>query len=632
MKFKFYILHFLIVCGWAVLVTRLFQLQILPNERLESKINGQFATNVKIKSKRGDVFDRNGKLLATSVPAWSVFIDPQMVSQKDKLVDQLSQILKIKRKNLYKKLSKKNRFVWVRRKISDSDYKKIAKLNIKGLSFLEEYKRVYFNKDSMGFLIGRVDIDGNGLSGLELQYDEILKGEPLKIKTLQDGRGRPLVFSNENLMYETKGDDIKLNIDVEAQVFAAKELKKRIKEVSAKRAWSVTMSAETGEIIASVQVTAPGVKSSRNNFAVSEIHEPGSILKSFSFTKAASELGIKPSQKFSCGDDGYLIGRNRIKNSHKEDCDKMSYLSAFSKSLNTVSAEVAISLGEKKLVSHYKDLGFSEKTGVDFPGEAKPIFHSKLTGRHHLASVSFGHGVSLTPMQVVRSYSAFSKSGRLVKPQYLKGFTEDGKYKEQEFSRGRKVYSAKELFLAKGLLSSVVSPNGTGRAAVVPGYLIGGKTGTSQKSDLVNGGYRKDVLSSFIGVYPLSKPEYITLVMIDEPKSPRSGGMASGPVFAKIAEFVMNKNQILPDKINMNNLSKIASMHVQNIFSKNKEKKTAASGRVPDLKGFSLREAMQLTKNNGIKFKITGSGKIKAIFPKPGALIPKSKTLTLVLK
>ncbi len=632
MKLKLFVLHFLVLCSFVSLVARVFQLQLMPNEKLESKINRQFASKVTLRSKRGNIYDRNGDILATSVSSWSVFIDPQMIVEKNKLMDKVSKILNIDRKIIYSKLSKKNRFVWIKRKISESEYKKITKLQIKGLSFLEEYKRVYFNKDSLGFLVGTVDIDGNGLSGIELEYDHLLKGKPLKFKSLQDGKRRPLIFSNESPLKEISGKNIFLNIDAETQVFLQKSLKDRVKEVDAKRAWAVVMSSTTGKIISSVQVERKSGKKNSNNIAVSEIHEPGSVLKAFSFTKAVSVGGIKPSKQFPCGDDGYLIGIRKIKNSYKQDCDQMSLVKAFSKSLNTVSAQLAVDLGEEELVNHYINLGFSKKTGVDFPGEASPIFHKKLSGKHHLASISFGYGISLSPLQVVRAYGAIANEGYLVKPHYLKGYTEGKKFKKYELKPFKKVYSKKELFLARGFLSSVVSLGGTGEAAVVPGYLVGGKTGTSQKSDLINGGYRKEVLSSFVGVYPLSKPKYVALIMIDEPVKPRSGGASAGPVFVKLAEFMLGKDQIFPDKMDGSNIKNLASMGQESFFKKNENFESILNGRVPNLRGFSLREAVKVAKDTKLIFKTLGSGKVKSIQPPPGSPLPKSKILNLVLK
>lgn len=628
-KFKFFILHFVVFAAWALLVTRAFVLQVTPNERLEARIESQFASHVKVNAKRGDIYDRNGKILATSVSVWSAFIDPLMVTQKDRLVDSVSEVLKIKRKNLYRKIGKSKRFVWLKRKLSQDEYKKLSKLGFKGINFVEEYERVYFNKDSLSFLIGKTDIDGHGLSGIELQYNNLLKGEPVKFKTLRDGKGRPLVFSNEHILDQLSGKDIYLNIDIESQVFFAKALKERVEETKAKRGWGLLVEAKTGKIVSSVQYDSAGKRGFEKNIVVSEIHEPGSVLKTFSFVKAMDELNIKPSQMVSCGDDGFLIGRRKINNSHKEDCDEMTLLQAFSRSLNTVSADLALKLGEKRLVKKYQELGFDTKTGVDFPGEVSPMFHKKLSGKHHLASLSFGHGISLSSLQVVKAYMTIANEGYEKEVSYLSAYAEDGVLIEKENLEGDRVLNAKEVFLAKGMLSQVMTEEGTGAKARVDGYLVGGKTGTSQKSDLINGGYRKEVLSSFIGVFPLSQPKYVSLVVIDEPETPRSGGASAGPVFAKLAEYVLQRDQILPDKIELDKVRDLASL---DSAVEQKKKVNFHENLVPNLTGYSLREVLQVSKALNLNFKITGSGKVKSLSPKPGKLLPKTKVVALVLE
>jgi len=629
-KFKFFILHTLVFAAWAVLVTRAFVLQVTPNDRLEARIESQFASHVKVNAKRGDIYDKNGKILATSVSVWSAFIDPMRVNQKDRLVDVASSVLKIKRKSLYRKISKKKRFVWLKRKLNEAEYLKLSKSGFKGLGFVEEYKRVYFNSDSLEFLIGKTDIDGNGLSGIELQYNELLEGKPLKFKTLRDGKGRPLVFSNEHILDKLSGENIYLNIDVESQVFFSKVLKERVLETQAKRGWGLLIESQTGKIVSSVQYDSSSIKNKnfQKNFAVSEIHEPGSVVKTFSFVRAMDELGIKPSEMFSCGDEGFKIGRNKIRNSHKEKCDEMTLLQAFSKSLNTVSADLAFKLGEKRLVNKFKKLKFDQKTGVDFPGEANPIFHEKLTGKHHLASLSFGHGISLSSLQVAKAYTALANGGVDQKLSYLSSYSDSGEVIENDKPKGEKVLSAKEVFLAKGMMSAVMTDEGTGRRARVNGYLIGGKTGTSQKSDLINGGYRKEVLSSFVGVFPLSRPKYVAMVVIDEPKSPRSGGASAGPAFAKLAGYVLQRDQIMPDKIEHDKVRDLAALGVE----KKALKADFKSDLVPNLKGYSLREVLQVSKSLDIKFKIKGSGKVISLNPKPGSSFLNTKVVSLVLE
>jgi len=635
-RFKFFILHFVVFAAWAILIGRAVILQLTPNERLEVRIESQFASHVKVNAKRGNIYDRNGKILATSVSVWSAFLDPERITQKDRLVDSVSEVLKIKRKTLYKKIGKSKRFVWLKRKLSEDEYKKLSKMGFKGLSFLEEYKRVYFNRDSLSFLIGRTDIDGNGLSGIELQYDHLLKGDPVKFKTLRDGKGRPLVFSNEHILDQLSGEDVHLNIDVESQVFFSKVLKDRVKETEAKRGWGLLIEAKTGKIVSSVQYDSAGKRGFEKNIAVSEIHEPGSVIKTFSFVKAMDELSIEPSEMFSCGDDGFLIGRRKIHNSHKEECDEMTLLQAFARSLNTVSADLALKLGAKRLVKKYQTLGFDKKTEVDFPGEVSPMFHKKLSGKHHLASLSFGHGISLSSLQMTKAYVALANGGLEKEISYLKAHTNGEDLIDKENFSGQRVMSKKEVFLAKGMLSQVMTEEGSGYKARVDGYLVGGKTGTSQKSDLVNGGYRKEVLSSFVGIFPLSQPKYVSMVVIDEPKSPRSGGASAGPVFAKLAEYVLRKDQILPDKIEMSKIRDLATLGLEqqktNAESIANSKVEFKENLVPNLEGYSLREALQVSRALNLTLKIKGSGKVKSLTPKPGKLLPKTKIVSLVLE
>lgn len=621
MKYRYFTLHLLIFLAGLLLIARAFSLQVLPNEKLERRIASQFASEINLFAKRGDIYDREGKVLATSVAVWSAFVDPFMVSQRDRMVDQLSNILNINRSLLYKKISQKSRFTWIKRKLSDAEYKKLIKANLGGLHFIEEHKRVYFNQESLGPIIGKVNIDGRGLSGLELFYDKHLMGKPLKIKTLRDGKGRPLIFSNDKILDRLKGKDLHLALDVESQVFFSKTLKEQVEKVGAKRAWGLTMSAKTGELLSSVQV---GEK--RRSIAATEIHEPGSVLKIFSFIKAAQSQGLKPVDMVSCGQEGFKIGRRRIRNSHKEDCNEMTLVDAFAKSLNTVSAELALKTGEKRLVKFLKDLGLNRITGLDFPGEARPIFHDKLSGPHHLATVSFGQGISINAFQLLRAYSSLANEGRALNPHYKLGEAKTLHYSS------KKLFSKKDRLIARGLLSAVVSKEASGAKAQIEGYLVGGKTGTSQKPDLEQGGYSKEVLASFIGIYPLSNPEYITYIVVDEPQKPRSGGSVAGPVFSKVAEFLLRKNQIFPDRIDAKNLRSLSSLPSQNKLKVLSQKQDVLDGKIPNLKGFSLREVLAFAKDAGLRLEYEGSGKVSSLNPRPGKALPRDKRLRIVLR
>ena len=666
MKLKFFIVHFTVFLGWVLLSYKLVLFQVIDNERLDQKIESQFASKVEVRARRGEILDKQGRVLATSVLVPSAFIDPKVENLNPYKIRKIARILDIKYSFLKKKLNKNTRFVWLKRKLNESTYEKLKKLGYKGLGFVDEYARVYPYKESLGFLVGKVDVDGKGISGLELEYDGILAGQSIKKKALRDGKGHLVLFSEYEIYDDLKGKDITTSIDIDLQLFLSQSLKHRLKEVDAKRAWAGTMDLRTGEIIAQAQTQARTQAQTQvqkqvrtqvrtqartqaqtqtqtqaqtqtqtqtqtnsdnkinkinkileKNIMASEVHEQGSILKTFSFIKAMKKLKMSPSDEVKCHNQGYRIGKRFIRNSHKEDCHKISLVKAFSKSLNTVSAELSLNVGEEALVSYYKKLGFNKKTGIDFPGESNSIFYDKLSGRHQLASLSFGHGLALTSFQVMKAYASLFNNSEGLKPSYVLQETDNFKPVED-----------KEAFLTKGLLASVVSEEGTAPKAKVNHYLVGGKTGTAQKPDFENGGYSKEVLSTFIGVYPLTKPRYITLVTFDEPQKFRSGGIVSAPVFSEFASFILRKEQIIPDKLNQDNMDDLKGILGK---IKKEQDKPYEEGTVPNLQGLSLREALEVANKHKIKMNFIGSGKIYDIQPLPGSELPENRKIALVL-
>jgi cell division protein FtsI (penicillin-binding protein 3) len=600
-----------------VLSLKLIQVQIIGDKRLDQKIESQFASRIVVRARRGDILDRQGRVIATSVIAPSAFIDPKIEKLSSYKIRKLARTVGLDYETLRKKIRKNTRFVWLKRKLDEGTYERLKKLNYKGLSFIDEYKRVYPYKDSLGFLVGNVDVDGKGISGLELEYDETLAGKAIKKKALRDGKGRLVLFSDYEVYNELKGKNVETAIDIDLQLFLTQSLKNQLKAVDAKRAWASTMDLNTGEVIAQSQVSRSG-ESIKKNIMTSELHEPGSVLKTFSFLKAIEELDLSPSDEVNCHNKGFKIGRRLIRNSHKEDCETTSLVRAFSRSLNTVSAELSLKVGEDELLAHYKKLGFNKKTGIDFPGEAKPIFYNELSGKHQLASLSFGHGVALNSMQLMKAYASLFNSNTNLKPTYKL-------QKEDYFD----AVNMKTAFLTKGLLASVVSDEGTAPKAKVNHYLVGGKTGTAQKPDLENGGYSKEVLSTFIGVYPLTKPRFITLVSMDEPQEARSGGVVSAPVFSEVASFLLRKEQIVPDKLDLANINEVKSL-LKTVKKIHKE--PYIEGTVPDLKGLSLREAMAIANKHKIKMNIDGNGKVYDMTPDPGKLLPEDRKITLALR
>ena len=623
MKFVFVkvsLIHLFVFTGWVVLSAKVFHLQNFSNVKIDGKIKSQFASHIKVRARRGDILDRNGRVLATSVITKSAFIDPELSEISFSQLKLISKITSVPFTELRKKVRRKTRFIWLKRKLSETEFEKLSALNLKGLGFLDEYKRVYPGHNSLNFLIGKVNIDGEGLTGLELYYDEALSGGYLKKRALRDGKGRAILISDYEIYEELKGKNITLAIDLDTQAYLSMNLKQQIEEVEGRRGWAAVMDIATGDIVANTQVYREK-KTSSKNILTSEIHEQGSVLKTFSFFKAIDKMKIKPSTLYDCNNKGFKIGSRRIRNSHEEDCDKISLIKAFAKSLNTVSAELALNLGEKSLVRFYKKIGLDKETGIDFPGEASPIFHDKLSGPHQLASLSFGHGVALTPIQILKSYALLFSNDKDLKPKYLLSSSIKNK-------KDNSLMNHKQQFLLKNLLSSVVSAEGTGFKASVSNYLVGGKTGTAQKPDFINGGYSKEVLSSFVGVFPLTRPKYIALVSIDEPQTMRSGGSVSAPVFSKLAAFMLRKNQTPPDNILSKN---VEDLSIKKHFAMLGEKEPYVEGTVPNLDGYTLREVLNTANDIGFKVNFTGSGRVAAMSPKPGQKLPSDRQINIHL-
>lgn len=610
------------------MILRAFQLQVLPNQRTEEVLKKQFHVKVMLPSKRGDILDRNGRVLATSVLRSSLYADPSAIKDKNKAASQISNILGVSRQALRKKLSKKKRFVWIKRKLDLNTLKRVHDLRLKGLGFLDEYDRVYPNGTLIKDVIGAVDIDGKGISGLEFKYDHLLRGASKKITIVRDGKGRHIIFSNNEVLQKRRGSDLKLTIDLETQGYIHKMLASRVEAVSAKRGWVVLMDVETGEIVSSAQVYNKNRTDRPNwvrNIAASEIHEPGSVLKTFSFLAALKSKRIKPSTSVPCFEGGFRIKGTLIRDAHEEDCEETTVLNAFSKSLNTVSSHLALKTGARKLISFYSRMGLDEKTGVDFPGEAAPLFHRKLTGPHHLASLSFGHGISVNSLQLVRAYAAFGNGGYLVTPHFAR------KKGTKAFKLGPspKALKDSEVEASQILLSSVVGQEGTAPLAAVESYSVGGKTGTAQKPDLVNGGYSNEVIASFVGLFPLSRPKYVMLVSVDGPETLRSGGAVSAPLFSNIAEFVLRKELIPPDLIKPGSVSGLRRLA---LMGRSKIKEVKFGKLVPDFRGLSLREALRKAAGKNVKLTFRGSGRIVNSLPQPGKPMPKSKEIKLVLE
>ena len=494
---------------WGLLFLRSAYLQLLPNKKLSNLKNKLFERTVTLKPRRGIIYDRYGKELAISIPSQSLFADPQKMKEPYYVVKKLSRIFNIPNKKLLKKLlNKKRRFVWLKRHLSEKEVQLIKSWKLEGLYFVKESKRFYTKENSLSQVLGFTGVEGQGLEGIEKQYDEILKGESQKILLKRDARGRPLFMDFSPFITKVSGFDVYLTIDSDLQFYLEKELKRAILNSKAKSAMAVILSAENSEILAMANIPnynpnapAKGDSFYRRNRSLTDIFEPGSTLKTFTIISALKK-GRSLSKTYSSHNGKLEIGKSVITEADVKKNFKplLNMSEILTLSSNIGAASVALDIGSKDLRKTLFNFGFGKKTGIDFPGEAKGLLRKLPWMPIETATISFGHGIASTALQVANSYAAIANGGVLKKPFLVKQIRNPYTGEEQQFKGQtfRRVLTPKEVRILTLMLISVTEEKGTGFKAAVPGYFVAGKTGTAQKVDSKTRVIKKESISQVL--------------------------------------------------------------------------------------------------------------------------------------
>ena len=542
-------------------------LQFFPDQRLISAKKKNFETVIKLKPRRGIIYDRHGRELAISVSAQSLFADPFLIKNPRRTAQKLSRTLNMPYSRLYNKIKNKHRrFAWIQRHIDEQKAKTVQSWKIKGLAFLEEPKRVYPNRSLLAQTLGFVGRDGRGLEGIELSYDKILSGEEKKVLVQKDAMGRPL-FSDidTNLItLRANGADIYLTIDSDLQFFFEKELKKVVAQYSAKSALGIIMDPKTGEILSlahypSFDPNRPFKSPARlfRNRSITDAFEPGSTLKPFIIASALKK-NLPPTTRYSGMEGKLLVEGHVIKEAESTHQFKdMTLREILSYSSNIGSAQVALDLGGDFLYKSLKNFGFGSKLGITFPGESAGILNKPPWKKLQLATVGFGHAVSVTALQVSAAYSAIAGEGLLRQPFLVRSVFHKESGREEVFKPkvlGRAL-TAERAGTMTVMLISAVSDEGTGRRARVKGFLSAGKTGTAQVVDSKAGGYVEgQYISSFAGFIPAHNPRFVIYVAVDLPQKKFYGSTVAAPVFSKVAEYAVRQAGLSPVLISEKNI------------------------------------------------------------------------------
>jgi cell division protein FtsI (penicillin-binding protein 3) len=620
---------------FLVIFVRAYQLQVVQSKKLAAMADRQSQRIVQLVPKRGILYDRKKEEMAISMEVDSVFAQPPKVEDIKAVAKKLGPILGQKSATLLSRMKKDDPFVWLQRGITSEQRTAIEKYNFPGVDFLKETKRFYPQGEVGVHVIGFAGLDAQGLEGIELGYDEVIRGEPGFIVISKDALGRTINPKSLSFRQSLDGCEIIMTIDRTIQYLVEKELKKAVQAQSARGGMAVVMNPKTGEILAmAVQPSFdPNHFSSsppqvRKNRTITDIFEPGSTFKVFLLAAALEEQAAAPQEMFFCENGSYKVGGKTIHDVHKYGW--LSLADIIKVSSNIGASKVGRKLGKHKLYWYLKNFGFGSKTGVDLPGEvggflAAPRHWSEVG----LANISFGQGVSATALQLTTALAAVANGGVLMRPYVVKAVLEPNGnvLKENRPKPVRRVVSPETANLVTQILKRVMEEGGTGKAGALSGYETAGKTGTAQKA-LANGrGYSDKRLSSFCGYAPADNPQVVILVVIDEPQGSSYGGVVAAPAFKAIGEQVLPYMGAYPKGVTY-----LAKAGPKRIFSGEESANSppaqqAAPGTVPepgvmpDFSGRSLRQVVLAAQKLGLDLKLVGTGRAVSQNPPPGQVL-----------
>jgi len=535
---------------FLVFEIRAFYFQFISRDEFLEKINRQHYTKLSFPSKRGRILDREGKEMALSITVPSVYGVPSLIENKEEAARLLACLLNLDPHGLLKKFSTDRHFVWIKRHVSPGEWERVKELKIKGIGVIEEPKRFYPYKELASVVLGFVNIDHEGLEGVERAYEKFLKAPLMEMVIERDGLGRvflPLERGEEGPW------DAYLTLDVNVQYILERALQEGLEECQAKRAVGLIMDPVRGDILGMASLPSFNPNSfwlyppqNRKNFATVGLFEPGSILKPFLVATALEKGFLRPNDIVFCEGGRYNVFGLTIRD--VKSYDWLTVQEVIKYSSNIGAAKIARTIGADDYYEFLKSLGFGEKTGIGLPEEKGVLKPPKLWTPVDLMTLGFGQGMICTPLQIAVAYSAIANGGLKVKPRIVKELRKvgDGKVLVMEPQVERRVLSSEVSRLIMGMLERVVL-EGTGTRAFLEGYAIAGKTGTAQKYDPHRGGYsREHFVASFVGIFPADRPKAVILVMFDEPRTSIYGGEVAAPVFRKIVQELIQYWKIPP--------------------------------------------------------------------------------------
>ncbi|MDH3319062.1 MAG: penicillin-binding protein 2 [Betaproteobacteria bacterium] len=520
-----------LVAAFAVLAGRSLYLQAMQTEFLQEKGEQRYSRVLQVPGTRGRILDRNGEALAISTPVQSVWAIPGDVEASAAQLGRLAALLGTDVRELRRKLADRARdFVYLKRQIAPETAEKVARLGLNGILQHREFRRYYPGGEVTAHLVGFTGVDETGQEGLELAYEKSLGGTPGSRRVIKDRRGH-VVEDVGSVQPAQDGHDLVLSIDGKIQSLAYAALKNAVAAHKAKAGALVAIDVRTGEVLA--LANAPSFNPNNRarlaggqlrNRALTDEFEPGSTLKPFTVALALESGQLSPGSAVHIGSGGLRIANYTIHDPHPQTV--LSVAQVIQKSSNVGAARIALAMRREDMWSMFHRAGFGVSPGLDFPGESAGKLRAADSWRPiEQATMAYGHGISVSLLQLARAYTMFARDGELVPATLLKAGVP---------AAGTRVLSARTARQVRAMLELAVQPGGTAPRARIMGWRVAGKTGTAHKQE--NGGYSTEkYIASFVGLAPVSEPRLVVAVMIDEPADGQYfGGVVAAPVFAEV--------------------------------------------------------------------------------------------------
>ncbi len=618
---------FLILC---VIFLRAYQLQILEGGRLSTLAEESYEGQLILTPQRGTILDRNGKELALSIDMTSIYAYPKTTKDQTATASLLAKALGLNERGVMERLRSSRSFVWIKRKVTPEEIKRVRELDLAGIDYIKESRRYYSCKETAAHVIGFASQDNKGLEGVELQYNSYLEGDEITLKRIHDALGRPLIFERGKEERDVPFDLV-LTIDKEISYNAGKALRKAVRKSHAKSGVCIVLRPQTGEILAMEVVPEfnPNIfwrfrPYEWRNRTVTDCFEPGSTLKAFLLAAALEEGAVSPRTMLNCERGNYNIGSYVIHDSKPYGVLPVSEIIKVSSNIGAI--KIGQRLGAGRFHAYLKRFGFGERTGIDFPGERagtlKSVNDTSLLGQNTLY---FGQGISVSPLQLAMAFGAVANGGYLMKPYLVKAIQDQRGRVVRAFRPvvRRNVISSTTAKQVRGILEGVTRQGGTAPKAAIKGYEAAGKTGTAQKVDATTKTYsNKKFVAFFGGFAPSDSPAVVILVALDEPEDIPYGGLVAAPVFSEVGYWTLNHLAVPPSV-------RPAVSRAVGVEEKLQVRNPDQPGFMPDVLGLGVREVLRKTRKLGIKVVVKGSGLAVEQSPAPGTPLVKGRLLTV---